>query len=78
MLKVDADDELYLKYLSAPPFYNNTPNKEWDHNRLFEFMENIFTSPQNPVAQRRWFSKLSRWRLAKRVKTRSEKGIPWP
>ena len=78
VLKVDADDELYLKYLSAPPFYNNTPNKEWDHNRLFDFLEKIFTSPQNPVAQRRWFSKLTRWRLAKRVKTRSEKGIPWP
>ena len=78
VLKVDADDELYLKYLSAPPFYNNTPNKEWDHSRVQDFCDKIFKSPQKPIAQRRWFSKLTKWRLAKRVKTRSEKGLPWP
>lgn len=78
ILRVDADDELYLKYLSAPPFYHNVPNQEWDHRRVLDFCEKIFQTPQRPVAQRRWFSKLTKWRLARRVKTRPEKGLPWP
>ena len=76
ILKVDADDALYLKYLSAPPFYHNRPNKEWDHERLLDFFAKIFTTPQNPVARRRWFAKLTKWRLVKRVKEHSQKGQP--
>ncbi|MCU0770908.1 MAG: glycosyltransferase family 10 [Verrucomicrobia bacterium] len=76
ILKVDADDELYLKYLSATPFHGNKPNKEWDHERLLDFFEMIFSQPPNPVARRRWFWKLTKWRLVKRNKTQEEKGSP--
>lgn len=78
ILKVDADDELYLKYLSAPPFHDNRPNKEWDHERLLDFLEQIFSRPHKPVAQARWYWKFWKWRLAKRVKTHSEVGHPPP
>jgi len=76
ILKVDADDELYLKYLSATPFHNNRANKEWDHTRLLDFLAQIFAASPNPVARRRWFSNLTRWRLVKRVKSRQERGLP--
>jgi hypothetical protein len=76
VLKVDADDELYMKYLSAPPFHDNTPNKEWDHERLLDFFERIFSQPPNPIARRRWYWKLTKWRLVKRSKTQEEKGSP--
>jgi alpha(1,3/1,4) fucosyltransferase len=76
ILKVDADDALYLKYLSATPFYNNVVNKEWNHERLLDFLEKIFTTPQNPIARRRWFSRLTKWRLVKRIKEHGQKGQP--
>jgi hypothetical protein len=66
ILKVDADDELYLKYLSAPPFYHNRPNKVWDHDRLLDFCDRIFNTTPDPVARRWWFPKLTKWRLEKR------------
>ena len=74
VLKVDADDELYLNYLGAPPFRDNRPNKEWDHGHLLDFFEGIFNSPPDPVAGRNWLYNLTRWRLVKRVKTHREKG----
>jgi hypothetical protein len=76
ILKVDADDELYLKYLSAPPLHGNRPNKEWDHERLLDFFDRIFSSPPDPISRRRWFWKLTKWRLAKRIKTHQERGTP--
>jgi hypothetical protein len=74
VLKVDADDELYLKYLSEPPFVGNKPNKYCDIDRLLDFFDGIFMTQPAPVAQRRWFWKLTRWRLAKRGKNDREYG----
>lgn len=78
VLKVDADDGLYLRYLSAPPFHDNRPNREWDHARLLDFLERIFRDPPKPVARRRWYFGLTKWRLVKRVKTTAEKGWAAP
>ena len=78
LLRVDADDELYLKYLRASPFHGNRPNKECDHSRLLDFFDQIFNAPPDPVTQRRWFSKLTKWRLVKQVKTHREKGMATP
>lgn len=74
ILQVDADDSLYLRYLSAPPFYGNRPNQEWDHERLLDFFDLIFNRPPDPVARRRWFYGLTKWRVVKRIKTPEEKG----
>jgi hypothetical protein len=78
VLKVDQDDKLYLKYLSAPPFRDNRINKEWDHDRLLDFFDRIFTTPPNPVAGRNWWYNFTKWRLVRRVKTHQEKGWPSP
>jgi hypothetical protein len=69
---VDADETLYRKYLEAPPFRNNTPPDVFSEERLLDFLDRIFTSPIKPVAQRRWFFPLTKWRLAKRNKLSSE------
>ena len=74
VLRVDADEELYLRYLSASPFAGNRPNPEWDHDRLLDFFEGIFRSPPRPVAQRRWYWRWTKWRLAKRLRTHGEMG----
>ena len=74
ILKVDADDELYRRHLAAPPFHHNRPNKEWDHERLLDFFEHVVSAPPDPVARRRWFWPLTKWRLVKRIKTHVEKG----
>ena len=76
ILKVDADDELYRRYLAAPPFHHNRPNKELDHERLLDFFERIINRPPDPVARRRWFWPLTKWRLVKRIKTHEEQGAP--
>lgn len=75
ILRVDADETLYLRHLSATPFHGNHPNKEWDYDRLLGFFDHILTTPPNPVARRRWFFGLTKWRWVKRVKTHAEKGM---
>jgi hypothetical protein len=54
--------------LQATPFYNNRPNAAFDLNLLVDFFRKIFSSPIRPIAQRRWFFPLTKWRLAKRNK----------
>ena len=69
---VDQDEKLFRKYLEAPPFRDNTPPDVFSEGRLLDFMGNIFTNPIRPVAQRRWFFHLTKWRLAKRNKLETE------
>jgi len=69
---VDADEKLYRKYLEAPPFRNNIPPAVFSEDRLLDFMEKIFTTPIKPIAQRRWFFPLTKWRLAKRNRLSTE------
>jgi hypothetical protein len=40
----------------------------YDLSRLVDFFRWIFATPVRPVAQRRWFFPLTKWRLAKRNK----------
>ena len=69
---VDADEKLYRKYLEAPPFRNNVPPDVFSEERLLDFFQKVFTTPIRPVAQRRWFFHLTKWRLAKRNKLSTE------
>jgi len=48
VLEVDADETLYLRYLSAPPFLDNRLNKEWDHERLLDFSGGSSPSQSRP------------------------------
>jgi len=72
VLHVDDTPELYAKYIQAPPFPKNVPNSAYDMNTLLAFFDRIFRQPQRPVAQRRWFFGLTKWRLAKRNKLPGE------
>ena len=69
---VDEDEKLYRKYLEAPPFRDNVPPPVFSEDRLLDFLEKVFTTPIKPIAQRRWFFPLTKWRLAKRNKLPSE------
>ena len=72
VLHVDDTPELYAKYIQAPPFYKNVPNSVYDMNELLTFFSQIFKHPQKPVAQRRWFFGITKWRLVKRNKLPGE------
>jgi hypothetical protein len=68
VLHVDDTPDRYARYVQAPPFRENRPSPIYDLGRLVEFFCGIFSNPIRPVAQRRWFFPLTKWRLAKRNK----------
>ncbi|NCY22146.1 hypothetical protein EBX31_09365 [bacterium] len=69
---VDETPELYDQYLKATPFINNTPPEEFSRQRVLTFFDKVFTTPLKPIAQKRWFFRLTKWRLAKRNKLLTE------
>ena len=72
VLHVDNTPDLYAKYIRATPFHQNQPNRAYDREALLDFFEGIFRSARKPVSQRRWFFRLTKWRLAKRNKLPGE------
>jgi len=72
VLHVDDQPELYARYLRATPFRENRPNSAYNLGALVEFFHRVFRSRQTPVAQRRWFFGLTKWRLTKRNKLPGE------
>lgn len=72
VLALDADPERYRQVLQTPPFYGNRPPEIFSHQRILEFFERVFTDGRRPVAQRRWFFPLTKWRLVKRNKLPGE------
>lgn len=69
---VEDTPSLYEKYLRATPFHDNRSPEEFSHARILAFFEKIFTDPVRPVAQRRWYFRVTKWRLAKRNKLSTE------
>jgi hypothetical protein len=69
---VDSNPNLYEKYFRATPFVNNLPPEEFSRERVLRFFEKIFATQIKPIAQKRWFFGLTKWRLAKRNKLPSE------
>ena len=72
VLHVDDTPELYARYIRATPFHENRPNSAYDMNSLLAFFDRVFRSRQKPTAQKRWFFKISKWRLTKRNKLPGE------
>jgi hypothetical protein len=70
--EVDRNEALYRKYLEAPPFRNNVPPEIFSEDRLLDFLDRVFAAKIKPVAQRRWFFHVTKWRLAKRNKLATE------
>ena len=72
VLHVDDTPELYARYIRATPFHENRPNSAYDKNSLLAFFDRIFRSRQKPITQKRWFFKITKWRLTKRNKLPGE------
>ena len=69
---VDRTPDLYKKYIRATPFRDNLPPEEFSRERVLRFFEKIFATQIKPIAQKRWFFGLTKWRLAKRNKLSTE------
>jgi alpha(1,3/1,4) fucosyltransferase len=69
IIELDQDDAKYLEVMRRPFLLEPSRNEWFDHQRLLDFFETVFTTPLRPVSQRRRFFRLGRWTLAKRNKT---------
>ena len=72
VIELDRDNAKYLNYAREPYFHANQPNEFYDPDRLLDFFERIFSTPIQPVAQRRRFFEFNRWILARKNRPR-----PW-
>jgi hypothetical protein len=59
--ELDQDDAKYLEFLRQPYFHNNQPNEYYSRERLLNHFEKIFTTPIQPVSQRRRWIQIGRW-----------------
>ena len=72
VLHVDDTPELYRRFVETPPFADNRPPAVFSEEALLDFFGGIFSAPYRPVAERRWFFPLTKWRLVKRNKLATE------
>jgi len=56
----------YLAMLAEPPLRENKVPEVYSHDRLLEFLVREIERVELPVARRRWFWGLTKWRLVKR------------
>lgn len=72
ILHLENDREAYGRMLREPPFRDNRVPEIYDPARLLEFLVREIERPGVPVARRRWFWPLTRWRLVKRDRVHGE------
>lgn len=72
ILRLENDREAYGRMLREPPFKGNRVPEIYDENRLLDFLIREIERPGLPVARRRWFWPLTRWRLVKRDRIHGE------
>jgi hypothetical protein len=65
IIELDKDDAKYLEYLRQPYFYNDEPNVYFSHERMLNFFEKIFSSPNGPSSHGKR-GLFGRWILVKR------------
>lgn len=75
IIELDRDDAKYLEWLRQPCFHDNRINPYFHPQRLIEFFGRVFSTPIRPVASRRRFFHLGRWRWVKQNKPH---GPAWP
>lgn len=68
MLELEADPSAYEAMLREPYFHDDKPNEFFDHDRVLDFFERVFTSPIRPVSQRRKWFQPGRWIAVKKNK----------
>ncbi len=81
ILHLENTREDYMKMLSEPPFLNNRVPEIYSQDRLLEFLVREIERVELPVARRRWFWGLTKWRLVRRDRVHedgSRNGPPPP
>lgn len=71
IIELDNDDEKYLAYLRQPYFYDDQPNQFFNHQRVLDFFEGVFSRKIVPVARKKGRFNFvercfGRWKLVKR------------
>jgi len=72
ILHLENNREDYARMLREPPLKDNRVPEIYDENRLLEFLVREISRKETPVARRRWFWPLTRWRLVKRDRVHGE------
>ena len=81
ILHLENTPKDYIKMLSTPPFLKNRVPEIYSHERLLEFLVREIERVELPVARRRWFWGLTKWRLVRRDRVHedgSRNGPPPP
>jgi hypothetical protein len=68
IIELDRDDAKYLEYMRQPYFHNNTPNAEFNHNRILDFFDRIFSVKIRPVSAQRQRFQIGRWIPVKKTR----------
>lgn len=66
IIELDNDDAKYLEYFRQPYFHNDEPNEFFNHDRLLNQFEKIFTTSITPVSRRRRWWQVGRWIAVKK------------
>lgn len=72
ILFLENDREAYARMLMEPPFLHNQVPEIFEPQRLLDFLIREIEREEWPVARRRWFWKLTKWRLVKRDRVHGE------
>ncbi len=72
ILHLENSPSEYARYLQEPPFLNNEVPPIYSQDRLLEFLVREIERDEVPVARRRWFWPLTRWRLVRRDRVHGE------
>lgn len=82
ILHLEHTPSEYLRMLAEPPFPGNRVPPIYSHERLLEFLVREIGREELPVARRRWFYPVTKWRLVRRNRTHEDgkrngpRGIP--
>lgn len=72
ILHLENDRAAYARMLMEPPFPGNEVPEIFDPQRLLDFLVREIERQETPVARRRWFWPLTKWRLVKRDRVHGE------
>jgi alpha(1,3/1,4) fucosyltransferase len=66
ILHLENTPSEYLSMLAEPPLLGNRVPEIYSHEKLLEFLVREIERVEMPVARRRWFFPLTKWRLVRR------------
>lgn len=66
IVHLENSPQEYARYLQEPPFLNNKLPEIYSQERLLEFLVREIERDEVPVARRRWFWPVTKWRFVRR------------